>query len=144
MSLQIWRLQDGKDALNGVVVISATYRPDQFDAALLRSGRFDRLIYVLLPDDESRLSQWRMHLLGKPGAESLDYDEITAASVGYIGAEIQYFVNKVVESLRAAMSGKSGKSSQTQDVLAAILTTPGQITSEQVANYDAIAIRLRR
>ncbi len=85
-----------------------------------------------------------MHLLGKPGAESLDYDEITAASVGYIGAEIQYFVNKVVESLRAAMSGKSGKSSQTQDVLAAILTTPGQITSEQVANYDAIAIRLRR
>ena len=86
-----------------------------------------------------------MHLAGKLGAESLDYEEITAASVGYSGAEIQHIVNKVaMESLKAAMSGEGGKSLQTQDVLSVILSTPGHLTPEQAAAYDAIATRLSR
>ena len=142
---QLLTLMDGKDTLNGVVVIAATNRPDQLDAALLRPGRFDRLIYIPLPDEASRQSQWRMHLSGKPGAETLDYDEITATSVGYSGAEIQHLVNKVaMASLKAAMNGEERKSLQTQDVLSAILSMPGAISPEQIAAYDAIATRLSR
>ena len=142
---QLLTLMDGKDALNGVVVIAATNRPDQLDAAILRPGRFDRLIYVPLPDEESRLSQWKMHLEGKPGAKSLDYEKITTASVGYSGAEIQHIVNKVaMESLKAAMSGEGGKSLTTSDILDAIRITPAQVSPEQVAAYEAIATRLSR
>ena len=141
---QILTLMDGKEALDGVVVIAATNRPDQLDAALLRPGRFDRLIYIPLPDGESRNSQWRTHLANKPGADDLDYEEITAASTGYTGTEIQHIVNKVaMTSLKAAMSGEGAKSLQTQEV-SAILSTPGQVPPEQVAAYDAIALRLSR
>ena len=142
---QLLTLMDGNDALNGVVVIAATNRPDQLDAALLRPGRFDRLVYVPLPDDESRRSQWRLHLAGKPGAENLDYEEITTASAGYTGAEIQHIVNKVaMASLKAAMDGESGRSLQTPDILSAVLSTPAQVSPEQVAAYEAIAARLSR
>jgi transitional endoplasmic reticulum ATPase len=142
---QLLTLMDGKDALNGVVVIAATNRPDQLDTALLRPGRFDRLIYIPLPDEESRLSQWKMHLAGKPGADELDYGKITAASVGYSGAEIQHLVNKVaMESLKAAMNGEAGKSLTNSDILDAIRITPAQVSPEQVAAYDAIATRLSR
>ena len=142
---QLLTLMDGKDALNGVVVSAATNRPDQLDTALLRPGRFDRLIYIPLPDEESRLSQWKMHLAGKPGADELDYGKITAASVGYSGAEIQHLVNKVaMESLKAAMNGEAGKSLTNSDILDAIRITPAQVSPEQVAAYDAIATRLSR
>ncbi len=142
---QILTLMDGKEALNGVVVIAATNRPDQLDAALLRPGRFDRLIYIPLPDGSSRYSQWKMHLANKPGADTLDYEEITAASAGYTGAEIAHIVNKVaMASLKAAMDGESGKSLQTQDILSAVLSTPAQVSPEQVAAYEAIAARLSR
>ena len=136
---------DGKEALNGVVVIAATNRPDQLDAALLRPGRFDRLIYVPLPDDEARLSQWRMHLAGKPGADSLDYEEITAASVGYSSAEIEHIVNKVaMASLKASLSGEDCKSLATTDILDAIARTPAQISPKQIAAYEAIVKRFSR
>ncbi|MCL5077115.1 MAG: AAA family ATPase, partial [Actinobacteria bacterium] len=142
---QLLTLMDGKDALNGIVVIAATNRPDQLDAAILRPGRFDRLIYVPLPDHQSRQGQWRLHLAGKPGADTLDYEEITAASAGYTGAEIQHIVNKVaMASLKAAMHGEGGKSLQTQDILSADLSTPAQVSSEQVSAYEAIAKRLSR
>jgi SpoVK/Ycf46/Vps4 family AAA+-type ATPase len=86
-----------------------------------------------------------MHLAGKPGADELDYGKITAASVGYSGAEIQHIVNKVaMESLKAAMSGEGGKSLATSDILDAIRITPAQVSPELVAVYDAIATRLSR
>ncbi len=142
---QLLTLMDGKEALNGVVVIAATNRPDQLDAALLRPGRFDRLIYVPLPDDEARLSQWRMHLAGKPGADSLDYEEITAASVGYSSAEIEHIVNKVaMASLKASLSGEDCKSLATTDILDAIARTPAQISPKQIAAYEAIVKRFSR
>lgn len=89
---QMLTLMDGKEALNGVVVVAATNRPDQLDTALLRPGRFDRLIYVPLPDEASRAAQWQLHLLGKPGAEGVDFAELAAASEGYTGAEIRHAV----------------------------------------------------
>ena len=142
---QLLTLMDGKEALNGVVVIAATNRPDQLDAALLRPGRFDRLIYIPLPDHDSRYSQWRMHLANKPGADTLDYEEITTDSAGYSGAEIAHIVNKVaMASLKSVMDGENGKSLQTEDILSALLSTPAQVSPEQVAAYEAIAARLSR
>jgi len=142
---QILTLMDGKEALNGVVVIAATNRPDQLDTALLRPGRFDRLIYVPLLDEASRQSQWKMHLAGKPGAEDLDYRELAAASAGYSGAEIQHIVNRVaMESLKASLSGRARKSLATANMLDVIRRTPKQVSTEQLATYEAIAKQFSR
>ena len=142
---QLLTLMDGKEALDGVVVIAATNRPDQLDTALLRPGRFDRLIYVPLPDEASRQSQWKMHLAGKPGAESIEYDRLGAASAGYTGAEIRHIVNKVaMASIRASLNSEDRKSLVTADILDAIQTTPKHVSPDQVAAYEAIAERLIR
>ncbi|MDA8270549.1 MAG: hypothetical protein M0Z39_03970 [Actinomycetota bacterium] len=79
------------------------------------------------------------------GADALDYEEITAASGGYSGAEISHIANKVaMASLKAAIGGEGGKKLLTEEVLSAISSTPSQVTPEQVAAYESIAARLSR
>ena len=72
-----------------VVVIAATNRPDLLDYALLRPGRFDRLIYVSLPDIEARKEIFRVHISKMRFEEtSFDIDSLAAQTEGYSGAEI--------------------------------------------------------
>ncbi len=143
---QLLTLMDGKEALNGVVVIAATNRPDGLDSALLRPGRFDRLIYVPLPDEGSRLAQWRQRLRGKPGAESIDFALLASASDGYTGAEIQHVANKVaLAKLKASFVDSDVEVAlTTEDVLSGIQELAPQVSSEEVAAYEAIARDLTR
>jgi len=60
---------DGLEDLRDVIVIAATNRPDIIDPALLRPGRFDRLIYIPPPDKEARKEIFRIHTRKKPLAE---------------------------------------------------------------------------
>lgn len=113
---------DGMDALSGVVAIAATNRPRQLDPALLRPGRFDRPIYVPLPDEASRIAQWKLRLAGKPGADRIDYAALAFASEGYTGAEIRHVANEVaLAKLKAAVRGDGAASDlTTDDVLGAL------------------------
>ena len=63
---QLLTEMDGLEELRGVVVIAATNRPDIIDPALLRPGRFDKLLYVLPPDIEARKEILKIHLKKKP------------------------------------------------------------------------------
>ncbi len=74
--------------LKQVVVVAATNRPDVLDPALLRPGRFDRVIYVPPPDVESREQILRVHLKDKPLAPSLDIADIAQRTEGYSGADL--------------------------------------------------------
>jgi AAA family ATPase len=71
-----------------VVVIAATNRPDLLDPALLRPGRFDRLVYVALPDEAARREIFRVHLARMKGGDSMDVGELAGRTHGYSGAEI--------------------------------------------------------
>ncbi|MEM2378031.1 MAG: AAA family ATPase, partial [Candidatus Korarchaeum sp.] len=84
---------DGLEELRRVVVIAATNRPDLVDPALLRPGRFDRLIYVPPPDKEARLQILRIHTKGKPLAPDVDLEELAARTEGYTGADLANLVN---------------------------------------------------
>ncbi len=85
---------DGLEELNNVTVIAATNRPDMVDTALLRPGRFDRLIYIGLPDLEARVEILRIHLRGKPLDEDVNIEEFAKETEGYTGADIAAACNE--------------------------------------------------
>ena len=84
---------DGIEELRGVVVIAATNRPDIVDPALLRPGRFDRLIYIPPPDYEARLEIFKIHTKNKPLAEDVSLEELARITEGYTGADIAALCN---------------------------------------------------
>ena len=79
---------DGLEILTNVVVIAATNRPDIIDPALLRPGRFDRILYVPPPDRDSRLQIIKIHTKKKHLAQDVNIDQLADATDGYTGADI--------------------------------------------------------
>jgi transitional endoplasmic reticulum ATPase len=79
---------DGLEILTNVVVIGATNRPDIVDAALLRPGRFDRLLYVPPPDRDSRIQIIKIHIKKKPLDDVVDIEKLADQTEGYTGADI--------------------------------------------------------
>jgi transitional endoplasmic reticulum ATPase len=79
---------DGLEILTNVVVIAATNRPDIVDPALLRPGRFDRLLYVPPPDKEARLQILKIHTKNKPLADDVKLDQVAEHTEAYTGADI--------------------------------------------------------
>jgi len=79
---------DGLEVLSDVIIIAATNRPDIIDAALLRPGRFDRLLYVPPPDKEARTQIFKIHTSKKPLAGDVNIETLAAQTEGYTGADI--------------------------------------------------------
>jgi transitional endoplasmic reticulum ATPase len=73
---------------SSVVVIAATNRPDLLDPALMRPGRFDRMIYVSLPDEAARCEIFKVHLGRMKVTEDVDRFDLAKRTDGYSGAEI--------------------------------------------------------
>lgn len=80
---------DGIMTLEDVVVIAATNRPDIVDPAVLRPGRFDRLIYVPEPDDKARLDIFKLYTKGMPLAKDVDLESLAKGTKNYSGADIE-------------------------------------------------------
>ncbi len=85
---------DGFAANEGVVVLAATNRADVLDPALLRPGRFDRQIYVGLPDIKGREDILKIHVRGKPLAEDVDLHKLAQGTAGFTGADLENLVNE--------------------------------------------------
>jgi transitional endoplasmic reticulum ATPase len=79
---------DGLEILTNVVVIGATNRPDIIDPALLRPGRFDRILYVPPPDRDSRLQILKIYAKRKPLAEDVSIEQLADKTDGYTGADL--------------------------------------------------------
>jgi transitional endoplasmic reticulum ATPase len=87
---------DGLEALKDVVVIGATNRPDILDPALLRAGRFDRLLYVPPPDRDARIDIIKIHSRGMPLAENFSIERLADMTDGYTGADIESFLSSAL------------------------------------------------
>ncbi len=85
---------DGFESSEGIIVIAATNRPDILDPALLRPGRFDRQIYVPLPDVRGRLEILKIHTKDKPLADDVDLEVIARSTPGFSGADLANIVNE--------------------------------------------------
>jgi cell division protease FtsH len=95
---------DGFESSEGVILVSATNRPDVLDPALLRPGRFDRQVIVPLPDVKGREMILEVHTKKTPLAEDVNFAVIARGTPGFSGADIENLVNESV--LFAARFGK--------------------------------------
>ena len=86
---QLLTSMDGIEVLKGVVVIAATNRPDIIDPALLRAGRFDKIIYIPPPEEEGRLKILEVHTKKMPLAKDVNLQEIARKTDGYVGADLE-------------------------------------------------------
>lgn len=93
---QLLTEMDGLEALHNVIVIAATNRPDIIDPALLRPGRFDRLVYIPPPDPEARKEILRIHTKGRPLSDDVDIDALASKMHNFTGAEIAAVANEAI------------------------------------------------
>ena len=96
---------DGFESNDGVILISATNRPDVLDPALMRPGRFDRQIVVPIPDVKGREAILRVHTKKNPLSENVDLFVLARGTPGFTGADLENMVNE--SALLAARQGKS-------------------------------------
>lgn len=85
---------DGFEGSEGVIVISATNRPDVLDKALLRPGRFDRQVYVGLPDIRGREQILKVHSRKVPLADAIDLSVLARGTPGFSGADLANLINE--------------------------------------------------
>jgi cell division protease FtsH len=95
---------DGFGINEGVIILAATNRPDILDPALLRPGRFDRRVFVGLPDIKGREQILRVHAKGKPLGSDIKLDDIAKTTPGFTGADLENLLNEA--ALLAARKDK--------------------------------------
>lgn len=95
---------DGFESNEGIIVLAATNRSDVLDPALLRPGRFDRQIYVNVPDVKGREGILRIHARNKPIDENVDFKTLAKITVGFTGADIENMLNEA--AILAARAGR--------------------------------------
>ncbi len=99
---------DGLEELHNVLIIGATNRLDIVDPAILRPGRFDRIIEVPLPDSEGRKKIFRIHTKKKPLASDVDFDRLVEMTDGFSGAEVAAVTNRAaITALKRYVDAKS-------------------------------------
>lgn len=104
---QLLTEMDGLQSRGEVIVIAATNRPDLLDPALLRPGRFDRMIYVPAPDQKARLHILKIHTRNMPLGPDVNLKELARLTKGYSGADIEALVREAaMTALRKDINAK--------------------------------------
>ncbi len=133
---------DGIEPLRRVVVIAATNRPDIVDPALLRPGRFDRLIYVPPPDFKARLEIFKVHTRKMPLADDVNLEELAKMTEGYTGADIAAVCREA--AIIALREEFKVRPVQMKHFLKALKVVPPSLTKEDIERYEKIARELKR
>jgi transitional endoplasmic reticulum ATPase len=149
---QILVEMDGIENRQGIVIIASTNRPDLVDPALLRPGRFDRLLFVTAPDHESRLKILKVHTRGMPLAEDINLEKIAQNTEGYSGADLENLCREAgmvairekmteldkIELKHFVMAMEKIKSTLSQQVIERYIQMAKQITeSRNIADSKA-------
>ncbi|MDP8011724.1 MAG: CDC48 family AAA ATPase [Thermoplasmata archaeon] len=131
---QLLTSMDGIENMEGIVVIASTNRPDIIDPALLRPGRFDRLVYIPPPDKEARLKILQVHTRNMPLANDVDLKKIAERLDNYVGADIENICREAgmfaIRENRDVVTMK--------DFEKAIEKIPPSMNEESIKYYDAI------
>ncbi|HJT47815.1 MAG TPA: CDC48 family AAA ATPase [Nitrososphaeraceae archaeon] len=96
MLSQLLTEMDGIQELQGIVVIAATNRADRIDPALIRPGRFDKIVYVPNPDKKTREKILDIYTKGKPIGRDIDLAKIADKTEGFSGADVSVIVNTAI------------------------------------------------
>lgn len=130
---------DGLEKLENVVVIAATNRPDLIDPALLRPGRFDRLVLVPAPDKKARLEIFKIHTKGMPLAKDVDLEALATETEGYAGSDIAALCREAaILVLRKDMKAKEVRMGHFREAMKKVRPT---ITPDIAKGYEAFGER---
>ncbi|MCS7385323.1 MAG: CDC48 family AAA ATPase [archaeon GB-1867-005] len=139
---QLLAEMDGIVPLQNVVVIAATNRPDIIDPALLRPGRFDRLVYVTPPDKVARLEIFKIHLRNTPLAEDVDLEKLAEKTEGYTGADIEAVCREaVLLALREEFKVRPVAMRHFEEALKVV---PPSLRPEDIKRYEELSKELKR
>ena len=130
---------DGFTANEGVIVIAATNRQDVLDPALLRPGRFDRQIYVGLPDIKGREEVLKVHARKKPLGDDVSLSEVARATTGFTGAELENLLNEAA-LLAARREKKFITNAEIDEAMMKVIAGPekrSRVVTEQAKRLTA-------
>ncbi len=139
---QLLSEMDGLERTKDVIVIGATNRPDILDPALLRPGRFDRIIYVPPPDEEARYQILKIHTRRMPLAEDVDLRELARLTENYTGADLEALV--IEAALNAARENMEIDKVYKRHFMAALEKVKPSLTPEVIKSYKELSERLRK
>ncbi|RWX73031.1 MAG: hypothetical protein Metus_1005 [Candidatus Methanosuratincola subterraneus] len=128
-----------------VIVVATTNKPQLLDRALIRPGRFDKMIYVGPPDKEARKEIFKCYLEGKPVAPGIDYDRLADLSERFTGADIEALVNKIFSSAfyEGLKNGNSAAVSQ-EALEEAIKGTRPTVDYSMLEEYERFRVEFER
>ena len=130
---------DGLEELNDVIVMGATNRPDMLDPALLRPGRFDRMILVTVPDEKSRLEIFNINTKDMPIARDVDLTKLAKETKFYTGADIENVCREAgILALRENIKAREVTMKHFED---ALKKTRSSVTEEDLEAYKMIEER---
>ncbi|MFQ6086683.1 MAG: ATP-binding protein, partial [Candidatus Bathyarchaeia archaeon] len=139
---QLLTEMDGIMTLEDVVIIAASNRPDIVDPAVLRPGRFDRLIYVPEPDEKARLEIFKIYTKDMPIAKDVDLAELASKTKSYSGADIEAVCREAaMNALRRDVNSKEVTLADFQKALEKIGPT---ISPDMEAWYKGFMKAIRR
>ncbi len=133
---QLLAEMDGLEGLKDITIIGATNRPDMLDPALLRPGRFDRVILVDVPDAESRRKIFEVHLKNTPLFQDVKIDELVKQTDGYVGADIESLVREA--AMNALRRDMQTKEVTRKDFEEALLRVKSSVSPETAKRYKKI------
>ena len=134
---------DGIRSLNNVVVLAATNRPFSLDPALLRPGRFDKILYVPPPNKNARITLFKKELANVAIA-NLNYEALADITRGYSAADIVYICNEAkMKAAKRSLTGGDPKVTFT-DLISVIESTSPSITEEMLAEYYDFYMKYKR
>ncbi|AGK62140.1 AAA family ATPase, CDC48 subfamily [Archaeoglobus sulfaticallidus PM70-1] len=139
---QILTEMDGLEELEEVIVLGATNRPDILDPALLRPGRFDRLVYVRPPDRRSRLAIFRIHTRGMPLGDDVDLEELADLTEGYVGADIEAVCREAV--MLALREDLNAEVVEMRHFLEALKKVKPSVTDSMLSFYERFEEKARQ
>jgi transitional endoplasmic reticulum ATPase len=133
---------DGIETLENVVVIAATNRPDILDPAVLRPGRFDRLIYVPAPDQKTLEQIFKIYTASMPLDKTVNIQDLTRMTLGYSGADVEAVCREA--ALNALRRNTEAKEVSADDFTAAMENIRPSITPDMEAWYQSFTKRIRK
>ena len=129
---------DGLESLNDVVIIGATNRPDIVDPALLRQGRFDRIILTTVPDIEARKNIFKIYLVKMTIAEDVQLNKLADKTKGYVGSDIQGVCREAaMVALREDITAKEVKMSHFLTALGLVKASVDKDTEEAYKKLES-------
>ncbi len=139
---QLLAEMDGLEELTDVVVLAATNRPDMLDSALLRPGRFDRIIFSGIPDKKAREEIFKIHSVNMPLTKDIDVSKLALQTEGFVGADIESVCREAgMLALRENINAKEVKLKHFQD---ALKKTGPSLKLEDIKYYKAIEENLTK